>query len=127
MPTDFFIASSAVIPLLAVALLLQTRGSVAASDLGSRFSRRRFHPHLPSFTLGLRLGAGTNALLLGVISGWAEFVCLRSLETHTAVSGGTTVVWLALGLLSASLVGSAVADAARSVEVAKEDAQQPPP
>ena len=91
---DFLIASATVIPVLALT-------SFASGSL-------RLDPVTPSADAERRmiLAVAMPAVALGLwlVTGWAEFICLRGLQTRSLPTGGTTVVWAALVAQAAPIV-----------------------
>jgi hypothetical protein len=89
---EFYLASSAVIPILALAAVIQDAVVV-----------------LPAKTTKLTRGASKagQLLALALVSGvsiWGELVCLRSLELTKSWLGGPVAVWVALGVLTVYIV-----------------------
>jgi hypothetical protein len=93
---DFYFAASGLIPILALAVLIETN----VHPMSVRVP--------PKWLKGLVERANVEAYerggywhvpALGLFVGWAEFICLRTLETGHVAWGGATVVWAALTVL----------------------------
>jgi hypothetical protein len=93
--TDFYLAASGLIPALAFASVVELKTKVAVR---TRELADRLNTAMPWAQLA-------GSLTWGTFFTWAEFVCLRSLETGHSAFGGTTVVWFALGVLGLQING----------------------
>lgn len=93
MSADFLLACSAVIPLLGLAILIELRAFDV--PLEARPIPRR-----------LKLGALFSVLYLAGFAGYAEWVCLRSLELGHLTGGGTFIIWAALAVLAGTLIAA---------------------
>lgn len=92
MPTNFVLVSSAVIPLLALTLLVELRA---------------FEPPA-SMSTGGRLGVLGAFLWIAGLTAYGEWVCLRSLELGHLAAGGTGAVWAAIANLGGFVVAQLV-------------------
>jgi hypothetical protein len=99
MRSDFFLAASAVLPILifAEAVTQTITVRVRSQEVADRIERAK--PRVVVLA----------ALVWWPFYGWAEWICMRSLETGRAATGGTTVVWIALALAAIQLAGTDVA------------------
>lgn len=90
---DFFILAGTIIPVLVLA-------DFAAKALDVRVPVRIGTAELlVSHSSGLLRALPVVMMVWWLIYGWAEWVCLRSLETGHVATGGTALVWIALGFL----------------------------
>jgi hypothetical protein len=89
--TNFLLASSAIIPLLALALLIELRGFDMPKP-PSQASR--------SQTIFVRWSGILCFVVIAGMSCYGEWVCLRSLELDRVVGFGTTAVWGAIVILA---------------------------
>ena len=94
--TNFFLASSAVIPVLALTNVVGR--SVRLEAVSEEAARERAAIHGSVRTLVV--------LMTWTLSVWAEFICLRQLETGHIWLGGATVIWVALVVLTLPVVAA---------------------
>jgi hypothetical protein len=91
---DFYVAAGVILPVLVLSEIVEKAVvmRVPSEDVGERLAR--LAPHVQ--VLG--------TVLWSLFFGWAEWVCLRSLEDGHSATGGPVVVWVALGLAWLQLV-----------------------
>ena len=92
---DFYLAAAAIIPILVFADTVRDVivVRVASEQLADRLNR--------SSPRVVALGG----ILWWLLYGWAEWICLRSLQIGHSANGGTTVVWIAIGFAGVQLAG----------------------
>jgi hypothetical protein len=88
--TNFFLASAAVIPVLVLTTVVGR--SIRLQAVSEEAAEER--------AIILRSARNLVILAMWALSGWAEFVCLRQLETGHVPFGGPTVVWVALVVIT---------------------------
>jgi len=91
---NFFLASSAVLPILIFGETLTSGVAVALpipTEVATRMNR-----------IGPRVAALAGVFWWAFYA-WAEWICLRSLEPGRPATGGTTVVWIALSMAAYQL------------------------
>jgi hypothetical protein len=95
---DFYIVAATIIPVLALAnsitLVINAPGARGTKD----------EDDLDAVMRTARRVIAIGALPLGAFMAYAEWVCLRSIETGRSAPGGTTIVWVALAYLGIGLV-----------------------
>lgn len=90
--SNFYLASSAVIPILTLAAVIQDAVVVLP-------------PKSTNLTQGgSKAGQLLALVVVSVVSVWGELVCLRSLELGKNWLGGARAVWVALAVLTAYVV-----------------------
>ncbi len=94
---DFYLAASAVLPILLFADTLS--GRQVNIPLGSEFAGRRLSRDAN------RIEA-IGGLMWWPFYAWSEFISLRLLQVGHSVFGGTTVVWIALAIAFVQLAVS---------------------
>ena len=93
--TNFLLACSAVIPLLALAALLELRA----------YGMPKMPPQIPVRRVRIaQVAQFVGFLTIVGVTGWGEFVCLRSLEVGRLVAGGTGIAWAAITAQTALIV-----------------------
>lgn len=102
MPTNFLLASSAVIPLLALAVMIELQHYDPPPQAPAALSWR---PWSPRWALLLSFA------FAAFITASGEWVCLRSLQVGHLVDGfdgasGTDAVWIAIALLSFTITAA---------------------
>lgn len=88
-PSDFYLASAAVIPIIALAQAVQRSITLSPRSEETEAVLRRV-------VRRARIGNVAWTAAESVLFVWAEFICLRRLETGSAPFGGSSVVWIAL-------------------------------
>jgi hypothetical protein len=99
---DFYMLAGTVLPILLLALLIETRAPVPVLNLDSpmKVGRLTVKLNTRSFFKGAFFSVPVTAGLVG----WAEYVCLRGLETGRQTAGGTSVVWAMLAYVGGMLI-----------------------
>lgn len=92
--SDFYLASAAVIPLL---MFVDLAAQAIDVNIPIRLGTARLVANHQS---GLIRFAWLAFVFWWLFFGWAEWICLRSLETGHSATGGPTVIWLALAFLA---------------------------
>lgn len=108
---DFYLAASAIIPILAVAKAVERR-------LTMRPESPEAEAMLRISMKGGRIGVVLWEVAQVTLFMWAEFICLRRMETGTLWIGGTTVVWIALAYGAANLALLRLAEYVEESDVA---------
>jgi hypothetical protein len=98
MRDNFFLAASAVLPLL---VLTRAVGDGVQFEPVNETAERTRTTTLRWMISGLNLTSW-------VLNGWAEFICLDRLGTGHVPTGGTTVVWIALAFTAFPLAMAGV-------------------
>jgi hypothetical protein len=86
---DFYLAASAVLPILVFADTLKGRAPIIPlrnAEVVDRLNRTA--PRVEAFA----------GIFWWPFYGWSEWISLRSLQLGHSATGGTTVVWIAIGL-----------------------------
>jgi len=97
-PTNFYLVSATVIAVLALT-------NVAARTI--RFERLSEEAEQERDII-ITWARNLVIVATSTLTGWAEFVCLRRLETGHVPPGGSPVVWAALVVLAIPLVTQAL-------------------
>jgi hypothetical protein len=90
--TDFYLASSGLIPLLAIAPVVAKEFNIVM-PIGREAVVDRLNRIAPRLQL-------ISLIAFSLFYAWAEFICLRSLEIGRSTFGGPLVIWIALLLLT---------------------------
>jgi hypothetical protein len=96
--TDFYLATSAVIPILALTRIAGERIELEPLNEQAAEFRARAVPTFAYLAVAL-----TWAFPI-----WGEFICLRTLQTGHVPWGGSVVIWLTLALQVSQIVAASV-------------------
>jgi hypothetical protein len=86
--TDFYTLAGTVVPILGLAIIIEARQPVLVNLISQKMAVA--YTVFPFFAGGL--------------SAWAEYDCLRALETGHPPFGGAIIVWIDLGILTLLIV-----------------------
>jgi hypothetical protein len=105
-PSNFYVVCATVIPVLALTRVVRG-GQLQFDELSDDAAEIR----VVVLDWGLRIARLITAAQW-LVTGWAEFICLRHLETGRVPTGGPVVVWIALTVTGAQIVFAEVTPSA---------------
>jgi len=97
--SNFYVVCATVIPVLALAKI--AAGPVRLDAVRDDVANER----AKTLGWGFRF-VWVITLAQWLVTGWAEFVCVRRLETGHVASGGPVVIWIALAATGAQIVAA---------------------